>query len=116
MTYRIDRPVLDGQPVDIQREPGVPRQSFQIVYPDSAILYVVADIKLEFQPGVIERRDRLRTVTLESLLQPGCSPRAALTVRELTFTESAYYAAARACIILGFFDGPGFTSGVQKRP
>ena len=31
----------------------------------------VADIRLEFQPGVIERRDRLRTVTLESLLQPG---------------------------------------------
>ena len=31
----------------------------------------VADVRLEFQPGVIERRDRLRTVTLESLLQPG---------------------------------------------
>ena len=31
----------------------------------------VADIRLEFQPGVIERRNRLRTVTLESLLQPG---------------------------------------------
>ncbi|MGR8950418.1 MAG: efflux RND transporter permease subunit, partial [Gammaproteobacteria bacterium] len=30
----------------------------------------VADIRLEFQPGVVERRDRLRTVTLESLLQP----------------------------------------------
>lgn len=31
----------------------------------------VADVRLAFQPGVIERRDRLRTVTLESLLQPG---------------------------------------------
>ena len=31
----------------------------------------VADVRLAFQPGVIERRNRLRTVTLESLLQPG---------------------------------------------
>lgn len=31
----------------------------------------VADVELVFQPGVIERRNRLRTVTVESLLQPG---------------------------------------------
>ena len=31
----------------------------------------VADVRLEFQPGVIERRNRLRTVTVESLLVPG---------------------------------------------
>lgn len=31
----------------------------------------VARVDLVFQPGVIERRNRLRTVTVESLLQPG---------------------------------------------
>jgi len=31
----------------------------------------VADVALEFEPGVIERRNRLRTVTVEALLAPG---------------------------------------------
>ncbi|MEM7467492.1 MAG: efflux RND transporter permease subunit [Pseudomonadota bacterium] len=31
----------------------------------------VADVRLDFEPGVIERRNRLRTVTVEALLQPG---------------------------------------------
>ncbi len=31
----------------------------------------VADVRLEFEPGLIERRNRLRTVTVEALLAPG---------------------------------------------
>lgn len=31
----------------------------------------VADVALEFEPGLIERRNRLRTVTVEALLEPG---------------------------------------------
>lgn len=31
----------------------------------------VADVELKFEPGVIERRNRLRTVTIEALVAPG---------------------------------------------
>ncbi|MEQ8659192.1 MAG: efflux RND transporter permease subunit, partial [Gammaproteobacteria bacterium] len=38
----------------------------------------VADVALAFEPGVIERRNRLRTVTVEALLAPGHTAREVL--------------------------------------
>ena len=37
----------------------------------SVPLAQVADVRVEFQPALIHRRDRLKTVTVESALQPG---------------------------------------------
>jgi|GEM_PF-5063612 len=43
----IDRPALDGQAVDIRQDNTAPGRTFEIVYPDSAILYYVADNRFD---------------------------------------------------------------------